>query len=192
MPIRFVTPADSQSLLDIYARYIDTTITFEYALPTVEDFAARIAAVCAFYPYIAYEEDGQTLGYAYAHRFMERAAYQWGAEWSAYLAPAATGRGLGKRFYAILADILAMQGVKTIYAIVTIPNEKSQALHHSLGFTQAGYYHNAGYKNGTWCDVAWFEKAIGDYATEPPPIVPIHSLPEKKIRACIESHSRDL
>ncbi|MCC8165371.1 MAG: N-acetyltransferase family protein [Planctomycetes bacterium] len=189
MPIRFVTPADSQALLDIYARYIDTTITFEYTLPTVEDFASRIAAVSAFYPCIAYEEDGRILGYAYAHRFMERAAYQWGAEWSAYLAPSATGRGLGRRFYNILADILALQGVRTIYGIVTIPNEKSQALHQSLGFTQAGYYRNAGFKNGKWCDVAWFEKQLADYAAEPASIVSIHSLPEENVRACLDRHS---
>ncbi|MCC8108568.1 MAG: N-acetyltransferase family protein [Planctomycetes bacterium] len=187
MPIRFATPADSRAILDIYARYIDTTITFEYTLPALEEFTARIVAVTTFYPYLVYEEDGRILGYAYAHRFMERAAYQWGAEWSAYLAPAATGKGLGKKFYAVLAGILALQGVRTVYGIVTIPNEKSQALHQSLGFTQAGYYRNAGYKNGTWCDVAWFEKTIGDYAAAPAPVVPAHSLPADRIRAVLES-----
>ena len=34
MEIRFATADDSTDLLRIYNQYIDTTITFEYVLPT--------------------------------------------------------------------------------------------------------------------------------------------------------------
>ena len=83
--IRFAAPDDAAALLRIYAQYIETPITFEYTLPSEEEFARRIRDIQAVYPYLVYIEDGEVLGYAYAHRFQERAAYQWGAELSVYL-----------------------------------------------------------------------------------------------------------
>ena len=39
------------------------------------------------YPYIVCEEDGVPVGYAYASRLYERAAYAWAVELSVYFAP---------------------------------------------------------------------------------------------------------
>ena len=71
MTIRFASVEDAASLLRIYAQYINTAITFEYALPTEQEFARRIAEICADYPYLICEEEGRPIGYAYAHRQME-------------------------------------------------------------------------------------------------------------------------
>lgn len=70
-----------------YAQYIETGITFEYELPSREEFARRIREFGGTYPYLIWEEDGRIVGYAYAHRQAERAAYQWNAELSVYLGP---------------------------------------------------------------------------------------------------------
>ena len=51
MKIRFATHDDSTDLLKIYKQYIDTTITFEYVLPTEDEFAKRISDVSKDYPY---------------------------------------------------------------------------------------------------------------------------------------------
>ena len=41
--IRTATPADAPALLAIYAPYItDTAVSFEYDVPSVEEFADRI------------------------------------------------------------------------------------------------------------------------------------------------------
>ena len=42
MKLRFAVPEDAKALLAIYAQYIGTNITFEYSLPSEEEFAARI------------------------------------------------------------------------------------------------------------------------------------------------------
>ena len=74
--IRPVSTADSQALLDIYRPYVEhTAITFEYEVPTAEEFTRRIRHTLKRYPYLAAEKDGQLLGYAYAGPFHERAAY---------------------------------------------------------------------------------------------------------------------
>lgn len=182
MRVRFATPADSPALLGIYGQYIHTPVTFEYSLPTQDEFAGKIADISRHYPYLVAEDDGRTAGYAYAHRFKERAAYQWGAELSVYLDQNAAGRGLGKKLYALLMEILKLQGVRTVYGGVTLPNRASEALHRSLGFEVLGTYHNAGYKNSKWHDVAWFEKQIGEYDLEPKPIIGVNDIPVEDLR----------
>ena len=75
MIIRFAEETDSRELLRIYGQYMDTPITFEYVLPSEEEFAGRIRSIRREgYPYLVCEEDGRAVGYAYAHRAFERAA----------------------------------------------------------------------------------------------------------------------
>ena len=138
MGIRFAKSEDAKNLLNIYEQYIDTPITFEYVLPTIEEFAGRIGQIGAFYPYLICEDGGQAIGYAYGHRAMERAAYQWNAELSIYLDQNSTSKGLGKCLYAQLIDILKLQGIRNVYGCVTIPNEKSEGLHLAMGFKKSG------------------------------------------------------
>ncbi len=176
MNIRFAQVADSKELLCIYAQYIDTPITFECVLPTEEAFAGRIAEIARDYPYLVCEEKGRIVGYAYAHRQMERAAYQWNAELSIYLDRTYTSKGLGRKLYGLLIELLKLQGVKTVYGGVTIPNLKSEMLHQSMGFRCLGVYHNTGYKAGAWHDVAWFEKEIASYELDPKPVLSIRAL----------------
>ena len=183
--IRFVSKADVPALLDIYRHYISTIVTFEYVLPGGEEFARRVDAVSQVYPYLVLEQDGRVLGYAYAHPIAERAAYGWGAELSIYLHPDAAGRGLGKRLYQALMDLLRLQGVRTVYGLVASPNPASERLHASMGFDLMGVQRNAGYKNGSWIDLLWFEKAIAPYTPEPAPLVPAGKLPGEQVRAIL-------
>ena len=89
MKLRFAAGADAPALLAIYERYIP---------------------ISAVYPYLVLEEEGAALGYAYAHRVAERAAYSWGAELSIYLHPKAAGQGAGRRLYQALMELLRLPG----------------------------------------------------------------------------------
>lgn len=157
MNLRFADEHDAAACLAIYAQYIDTSITFETALPSEDEFAGRIRSYGAVYPWLIAEEDGEILAYAYAHRAQERAAYDWNAELSVYVSKNAAGRGLGTRLYRALL-----------------------ALHRKLGFGLLGTYHNTGYKNGRWRDVVWFEKHIGSFDGVPEPIRPIGQLADRE------------
>lgn len=183
MKLRFATFEDVPALLSIYQQYISTTITFEYELPSPAEFARRVSSVSEVYPYLVLEEEGAVLGYAYAHPIAQRAAYGWGAELSIYLHPDATGKGLGRRLYQALIDLLRLQGVRTVYGLVASPNSASENLHASLGFHLMGVQQKAGYKNGRWIDLLWFDKAITPYAPEPAPVVPVPALPSAQVQA---------
>ena len=127
MNLRFADEHDAAACLSIYAQYIDTSITFETALPSEDEFAGRIRSYGAVYPWLIAEEEVKILAYAYAHRAQERAAYDWNAELSVYVSKNAAGRGLGTRLYRALLALLKEQGVRTAYGVVTMPNDASAA-----------------------------------------------------------------
>ena len=187
MRIRFATSLDSWALLHIYGQYIDKPVTFECALPSEEEFAARIECIAAEYPYLVCEDGDKIVGYAYAHRAQERAAYQWNAELSVYLDRSATERGLGSALYETLISLLRLQGIKTVYGCVTLPNPGSERLHKRLGFRRLGVYQSAGFKAGAWHDVAWFEKSIAPYDMEPKPPLPVSALEETLVEEALQS-----
>lgn len=63
---------DASEILKIYEPYIKkTTITFEYEVPSLEEFRGRMTGIIGAYPYLVCEADGKILAYAYAHRFMK-------------------------------------------------------------------------------------------------------------------------
>ena len=100
MNIRLANPSDAETLLAIYAPYVENTaITFEYEVPTIEDFANRIEKTLEKYPYLVAEEDSLILGYAYASTYYARAAYDWAVELSVYVSQDARGKGVGSRLY---------------------------------------------------------------------------------------------
>lgn len=175
--IRRAKSEDAQALLTIYAPYVtDTPVTFEYEVPSLGEFTGRIQSVSAEYPYLVCERDGTANGYAYAHRYKERAAYQWDAELSVYLDGRSRGQGLGKAFYTALIEILRLQNIKNVYGCVLCPNESSERLHESFGFQRVGVFHSTGYKCGAWRDVVWFEKQIAPYESEPEPFRSIQTV----------------
>lgn len=170
--IRLASAEDACNILAVYEPYIATPITFEETIPSPEEFRSRIAEICEGYPCLVAERDGGVLGFAYAHRQAERAAYGWNAELSVYLAPKSRGCGLGRALYATLIDLVREQGVKTAYALVTVPNAASERLHAAFGFKLMGVQQNAGYTCGAWRDVAWLVLPLANFETNPQPVIP--------------------
>ena len=120
-------------------------------------------------PWLVGERDGQIMGYAYAGRHKERAAYIWSVDASVYIHPQAQRSGLGRALYTSLFALLRLQGFYNIYAGATIPNAGSVGLHESMGFEPVGVYRRVGFKCGAWHDVAWFQRPLQPPSADPPP-----------------------
>lgn len=191
MPLRLVTPADAPAILAIYTPYIlDTAITFEEAVPTEEEFVRRVRSVLEQYPYLAMEENGEILGYAYASRVRSRAAYDWSAELSVYVRQDCRGRGVGRRLYGCLLELLTLQHVHLAYGVVALPNEESHGLHMALGFRLLERFPEMGYKMGAWWDIGWYEKVLYPAQVPPAPFVPAPALPKDQVAALLKRYSR--
>ena len=166
--IRFAQPGDAERILEIYTPYVtDTVITFETEVPTLDVFTKRIQDISKEYPYLVAEKEGRIIGYAYAHRYRERAAYQWDAELSIYIDHSETGHGIGSYLYKTLIDLCKKMGLFNLYGIVTVPNISSEKLHEKMGFVRVGTYRKVGYKHNAWRDVASFAKRLTDEEMEP-------------------------
>lgn len=169
--IRSATPADAEELLQIYAPYVtDTAITFEYDVPSVDEFRSRIESTLLKFPYIVAILDGAIVGYAYAGTFKGRAAYNHCVETSIYVQMDKHGLGIGKRLYAELEDRLRTQGILNVNACISwidTPNQylthQSPSFHTHLGYTKCAHFHLCGYKFNQWFDMIWMEKMLGPH-----------------------------
>lgn len=173
MEIRSVCLEDAQALLEIYTPYVlETTITFEYDVPTLQEFQNRITKTVKHFPYYVALSEGKIVGYAYAGRYKERQAYDWGCELSIYVDRSYQSKGIGKALYTKLLDQLQKMNYQVAYACIAYPNDKSIRFHESFGFKQIAFFEASGYKFKQWCDMVWMEKRIGD----PNQVLPIKKL----------------
>ena len=161
--IRFVTPHDAEAIAAIYAPFVtDTPISFETEAPSAELMRQRIDHYTRTHPWLVYELDGRVVGYAYANRHHERAAYDWSCEVSIYIDAAMHRRGIGRALYTALLRALKRLGYYNALAGITEPNPASIGLHEAVGFRRAGVNRNVGYKDGRWWDVAYLEASLQD------------------------------
>lgn len=177
MSIRLATAQDVPRILEIYGPYVkNTAVSFEYTVPDLEEFTKRFSEITAQFPWLVWEENGTVLGYAYGSLPFKRAAYQWSAEVSIYLCPEACGKGIGKRLYAALEQLLQRQGYRKVYAIITSDNEPSVAFHRAVGYRHTATMPGCGYKLGKWLGIIWMEKELNTYDAPPREPIPIHKL----------------
>lgn len=157
--IRIAVAADVPQMLAIYGPYVEqTAYSFEYTVPTQEQFTQRFLKYTKQCPWLVWEEDGRVLGYAYGSLPFERAAYAWCVEVSIYLAPEIHGRGIGRKLYAVLEEILWQQGYRVIYSLITSENKPSLAFHQKVGYQFCTELSGCGLKFGRWLGVVWMEK----------------------------------
>lgn len=159
--IRIASETDLPAILDIYGPYIiTTTSTFEYRIPSREEFALRFREYTGQFPWLVWEEAGEILGYAYASPPYSRAAYAWCAEPSVYLKPEARGRGIARQLYDALEKILLMQGYQVLYALITEENAASVRFHEKQGYVHRAHFPACGFKFGRWLGLYWMEKRL--------------------------------
>ena len=156
--LRRCTAEDAAQICDIYNYYVrETVVTFEESPVPEADMARRIADISEDLPWLVWELNGVIVGYAYASPWKARAAYRHAVESSIYLAPQATGQGLGPQLYAALIAELRRRGLHCVIGGAALPNPASVALHERLGFAKVAEFRQVGFKFGRWIDVAYWE-----------------------------------
>lgn len=185
MTVRVAKLDDAPALLDIYAYYVKkTAISFEWEIPSLEEFTACMERILSAYPWLVVERSGELFGYAHASAFVGRAAYAWSAETTIYLYGDARGRGIGERLYRTLEDVLRAQGVLNLNACIgcttTVEDEyltnASQRFHERCGFRLVGTFYDSGYKFGRWYDMIWMEKILGGHTADALRVTPFPEL----------------
>ncbi len=190
MQIRVATEEDAEELLQIYRPYVEeTVITFEYEVPSAEEFRQRITHTLEKYPYLVAEKEGRIVGYAYASAFKERAAYDWAVETTIYLEKGSRKKGIGRNIYNALEDALRMQHILNLNACIGYPEVEDEYLtknsadfHAHLGYRLVGEFKQCGYKFGRWYNMVWMEKMTGEHGEKPEPVIPFHEVAAEFMR----------
>lgn len=162
--VREGTTADLPAVAAIYTHYVlRTTTTFNTQVRTPREWQDRFDALVTAGPYSldVAEVEGVVAGYVETQPFRPKPAYARSVELSVYVAPDATGAGVGGALYTAVLDRLARDDrFHRAYAIVALPNPSSVAFHERHGFRLRGTLTEAGHKFGRYLDVAYYERAL--------------------------------
>ena len=181
--IRVASLGDAPRLIEIYKPYIlHTVITYEYEVPSVDEFENRIQNTLKTHPYLVAIIDGLIVGYAYAVPYIGRKACDWSVETSIYIDTEYRGYGVGRALYEALEDALRAMNVLNLNAAIATPYEEDEYLnlnsvkfHQHMGYEVVGEFRNCGYKFGKWYKLLWMEKMLGEHSSNP---LPVRKFPE--------------
>ena len=182
--LRIATLADAEQALEVYRPYVEhTAISFEWQVPSLEEFRGRMQRTLEKYPYLVAAQGSEILGYAYLSPFVGRAAYLWSAETTIYLREDQKKQGLGKQLYQALEDIAKKQNLTNLYACIGWPeqedpylNRNSVQFHRHMGYRLVGEFQKCGYKFGRWYNMVWMEKILVEHPEKAAPFIPFPEL----------------
>lgn len=160
--VRPVAEADLGAINDLYNHYIRTSpATFDLE---EHDLAWRVAWLAerssAVHRVLVADRDGRLVGFASSGPHRPRGGYRTSVETSVYVAPDATGAGVGTVLYGALFDALDRTDLHRALAGITLPNDASIALHLAFGFRPVGRFTEQGTKFGRFWDVEWYERPM--------------------------------
>ena len=162
--IRSALESDLEKINDLYNEYVrDTHVTFDLepvAMAKRREWFSDHGGSDGRYRLLVAVVGTELIGYASSSRFRPKPGYDTSVETSIYLAPEATGIGIGTRLYQALFESLGGQDIHRAYAGIALPNPASIALHERFGFKRVAMFTEQGRKFGRYWDVAWFEKDL--------------------------------
>jgi len=143
--------------------WIETSTSTFHETPTSEaEFAAEVVEHASDrHGCFGIRADGELVGYLVVAAFKGRCAYRDSAEVSVYLAPGATGRGLGRQAVAYALDHARRHDLHALLAVICTENQASLALFAAAGFEEVGRLRQVGRKFGRLLDVAYLERLLG-------------------------------
>jgi L-amino acid N-acyltransferase YncA len=168
--VRQASPEDAAACVAVYRPYVDTAISWEIEVPTVDVMAARIAGLRATHEWLVLERDDQIIGMAYGQPLKRLPTFQWSAETGVYVDVDHHRAGGGRQLYTQLLRRLAERGYRQVFAAITQPNEASNGFHRSFGFQHIGLFRRVEWKHDRWHDVVWMQlDLVGGVEQDGPP-----------------------
>ncbi|MEX1178355.1 MAG: N-acetyltransferase family protein [Nitriliruptor sp.] len=161
--VRDATRGDLPAIAAIYTHYVlNTTITFNTEVRTPREWLDRFEREVETGPYdlLVAVVDDQVAGFIATQPFRPKPAYARSAEMTVYVAPDATGGGVGGALFRGLLERLEESDFHRVYSVIALPNDGSIAIHERFGFVHRGTLSEAGHKFGRYLDVAFYERAL--------------------------------
>ena len=160
--IRDAAAGDLPQILGIYNEVIATTTAVYSESPvTLEDretwWRSRIAAS---YPVLVASDATGIVGFSSFGDFRAWPCFRSTVEHSVHVRADRRGAGLGARLVVPLFERASALQKHVMIAAIDAQNEASLRLHRRLGFVQAGYFREVGFKFGRWLDLVFMQRNI--------------------------------
>ena len=166
--IREATTEDAARLVEIYSYYVlNTAVSFEYEVPSVEEFTERMRNVMKKYPYLVAVKDDYIVGYVYAGTYSARDAYSWTVANSIYVDKDYRRQGIGALMYGELEKRLKDLGIVNMLAGSAFCEAEDEYLSHDsyefhkhMGYEKVAQLKGVGKKFDRWYDLLWMQKKL--------------------------------
>lgn len=167
---------DCAAIAAVYAPYVlDTPVSFEVEPPSAMEMANRVIGTLNTHPWLVAERGGEIVGYTYAGKHSQRAAYRWTVDVTVYVRGGERRTGVGRRLYQTLLGTLQQQGYRSAFAEIVLPNPGSARLHKAMGFQHIGVHKDIGYKLGRWQDIGYWRLGLSDGSSAPSEPIPFEA-----------------
>lgn len=192
-PALVIRPAqadDGAAVAAVYAPYVrDTAVSFEEEPPSDAAMADRISGTLGTHPWLVAEREGVVVGFTYAAKHIQRPAYRWTVDVTVYVRDGERRTGVGRQLYQALLATLRLQGFRSAFAEVVLPNPGSVCLHEAMGFQHIGVHNDIGHKLGRWHDIGYWRLGLADGVAPPGEPVPFavlrHTPTFGEVLACV-------
>ncbi len=127
--IRPAREDDAEAVAAVYAPYVrDTAASFEADAPTTAVMTQRIGDTLETHSWLVADQGGNVVGFAYAGKHSQRAAYRWTVDVTIYVRGQQRRNGIGRCLYSALLTTLRRQGFRSAFAEIVLPNPGSARL----------------------------------------------------------------
>ncbi|BBB91296.1 MAG TPA: N-acetyltransferase family protein [Methylomusa anaerophila] len=157
--IRHAQERDLPEILAIYNdAIIHTTAVYEWHPQTLEDrWEWYRGKKQTGFPIIVCEMDHMMLGFATFGLYRDLSGFKYTVADSVYVHEHHRCKQVGTGLLRELVKIAANQDFVTMVAEIDSANESSKRMHEKVGFKNAGVISKAGFKFGTWLDLAIYQ-----------------------------------
>jgi phosphinothricin acetyltransferase len=152
---------DIEIVKEIYDHYVlNSTATF-YTVPlSIQDLKGAIPINHPKYKSFLIHHNNSICGYCYISQYKNRQAYNRTAEFTLYLKPEFTGKGIGRFALQELEKIAKELQFKVLIGIISADNRQSIALCEKCGYEKCAHFKQVGEKFGKILDVVAYQKLI--------------------------------
>ena len=159
--VRPARSEDAPAICEIYNQGIeDRVATLETRLRTPGEQRAWLESRDARHPVLVAERDSRVIGWGSLNVFNPRAAYDYVADFSIYVARFARGTGVGGRLLESLIAAARDIGFHKMVLAAFEWNTAGIAMYERAGFRRVGVYREQGLLDGRWVDTVIMEKLI--------------------------------
>jgi phosphinothricin acetyltransferase len=166
MKIRFdrMAEGDREAVVDIFNYYIENSFAAYIPRRRCPMHSSTVfLELTQGYPALTARDEkngGRVVGFAFLRPYHPVPSFLRAAEFTCFIEPGYTGRGIGSDLLNRIVAGARNMGVDTILANISSLNEASLRIHGRHGFEECGRFRRVASKRGRDLDAVWMQRIL--------------------------------